>query len=598
MADWSNIHPCPTGPHLTPEAAGQYLQQVSEASTKIGLGGIKWKHKQWKSYRDVWTPHMLANQAQYHFFLRTQRHLLEQNGYTKWSPLHALPNICNLTFPWEEAIHKAFSGDKDPEAVIRYQNQLRYNPTYYRNLTSAPTREFIAKEIAPLRHSNRTRRAQDRANYATDYRTMLHATYEKKQYGRLIKLLTGDFPPPLDLHDLPGPNDEHLTGPIECLQVASAKFKRHFSRPSEHHCPLHELDADWATALLSWDTFHAKIAHLRIPTYLSNIIWESLTNVPNIQAGHKQLHTVFTQPPTYEDYLLAIKSHRKNTAPGLTGFSYRHLKALPEDLHKATYNMLCSLWPTQHILDYWKQRWLVPLHKTDELISKPALQMAWTRLGVPPEWAQFLIQLDLEGTTTVRPPISQEAHDRHGIAGLRRLQALGADDILLPAERGVPQGDVASPFGWNAVYDILLRALTFQRPTLNDPTAQAIAYADDLLSLSSHLPSLQHQADLVASFAQIFELDLATSKFRAYEFPYHKVHPKQTATTPLTITIQGKTIRFRQQGTLTYLGSQYDLDPANQSQHTHHLLQLYHYLHAVRHRPAQPAVKSMSNSML
>ena len=95
-----------------------------------------------------------------------------------------------------------------------------------------------------------------------------------------------------------------------------------------------------------------QIAHLLIPTHLSNIIWESLTNVPNIQAGREQLHQVFTQPPTYEDYLTAIKSHKKNTAPGLTGFSYRHLKALPEDLHKATYAMLCSLWPTQHIPDY------------------------------------------------------------------------------------------------------------------------------------------------------------------------------------------------------------------------------------------------------
>ena len=99
--------------------------------------------------------------------------------------------------------------------------------------------------------------------------------------------------------------------------------------------------------------------------------------------------------------------------------------------------------------------------------------MAWNRLGVPKEWVQFLIQLDLE-STTVRLPLSQHAHDRHGMDGLRRLQALGAEDILLPDERGVPQGDVASPFGWNAVYDILLRALTLQRPTLNDPTAQAI----------------------------------------------------------------------------------------------------------------------------
>ena len=245
--------------------------------------------------------------------------------------------------------------DKDPEAVDRYQNQLRYNPTYYHNLTLAPTREFIAKEIALRRRTNQTRRSQDRAVHATEYRKMLHDTYEKKPYGKLIKLLTGDFPPPLDPHDLPGPNGEHLTDPIECLQAASAKFKRHFSRPPEHHGSLHDNDADWDTALLSRDTFHAKIAHLLIPTHLSNIIWESLTNVPNIQAGREQLHTVFKQPPTYEDYLLAIKSHKKNTAPGLTGFSYRHLKALPDDLHKATYDMLCSLWPRQHIPDYWKQ---------------------------------------------------------------------------------------------------------------------------------------------------------------------------------------------------------------------------------------------------
>ena len=144
------------------------------------------------------------------------------------------------------------------------------------------------------------------------------------------------------------------------------------------------------------------------------------------------------------------------------------------------------------------------IRRAFDSISKPALQTAWTRLGVPPKWAQFLIQLDLDGSTTVRLPISQHAHDHNGTEGLNRLRALGAEDIFFPAERGVPQGDVASPFGWNAVYDILLRALTLQHHSLNDPTAQAIAYADDLLSLSSHLPSLQQQADLVAAFAQIF----------------------------------------------------------------------------------------------
>ena len=57
-------------------------------------------------------------------------------------------------------------------------------------------------------------------------------------------------------------------------------------------------------------------------------------------------------------HITAIKPHKKDTAPGMTGFSYRHLKTLPEDFHKATYNMLCTLWPTQQIPEYWKQRWL------------------------------------------------------------------------------------------------------------------------------------------------------------------------------------------------------------------------------------------------
>ena len=80
-----------------------------------------------------------------------------------------------------------------------------------------------------------------------------------------------------------------------------------------------------------------------IPEHLSNLIWEAITDVPNIEAGRAHLHEVFPQPPTYDDYLTAIKSHKKDTAPGMSGLSYRHLKTLPEDLYKANYQMLCTL---------------------------------------------------------------------------------------------------------------------------------------------------------------------------------------------------------------------------------------------------------------
>ena len=82
------------------------------------------------------------------------------------------------------------------------------------------------------------------------------------------------------------------------------------------------------------------------------------------------------------------------------------------------------------------------------------------------------------------------------------------------------------------MYDILLRALTIQRRHITDPSTQAIAYADNLLSVSSTIASLQKQADLVAAFAAIFELDLAHTKFRAYEFSYHRNHAQQPPTLP------------------------------------------------------------------
>ena len=127
---------------------------------------------------------------------------------------------------------------------------------------------------------------------------------------------------------------------------------------------------------------------------------------------------------------------------------------------------------------------------------------------------------------------------------------------------------------YHTTYDILLRALTLQRHHITVTSTQAIAYADDLLSVSSTLASLQQQAVLVAAFAAIFELDLAHTKLRAYELPYHRTPPQQQQTHPLILCVNNANVPPRQIGTLTHLGSQYDLDPKGLSQYDHHQLQL------------------------
>ena len=45
-----------------------------------------------------------------------------------------------------------------------------------------------------------------------------------------------------------------------------------------------------------------------LPDHLTNLKWEAITDVPNIQEERNRLQEVFTQPPTYDDYLNAIKS--------------------------------------------------------------------------------------------------------------------------------------------------------------------------------------------------------------------------------------------------------------------------------------------------
>ena len=52
-------------------------------------------------------------------------------------------------------------------------------PTYYRNLTTAPSKEFIATEISTIRSKNKSRRIHDKAVNLTEYRQMLNSTFEK-----------------------------------------------------------------------------------------------------------------------------------------------------------------------------------------------------------------------------------------------------------------------------------------------------------------------------------------------------------------------------------------------------------------------------------
>ena len=111
-------------------------------------------------------------------------------------------------------------------------------------------------------------------------------------------------------------------------------------------------------------------------------------------------------------------------------------------------------------------------------VSKNVMSMAWTRLGVPQEWAVWLVLLDKTGMTAVMTPHAAQIWNMHGRKGFpcAKLRKAGrhqksgqrstTDNLttedrpagLIP-QRGIGQGDVMSSACWAAVFDILLTAL-------------------------------------------------------------------------------------------------------------------------------------------
>jgi hypothetical protein len=83
--------------------------------------------------------------------------------------------------------------------------------------------------------------------------------------------------------------------------------------------------------------------------------------------------------------------------------------------------------------------------------------MVLNRLRVPQNIINMVHQMEVEGITIVRIPLTQYIYDQEGMEGLRKLVAQ-FPGILTHPERGLPQGDTGSPLKWLAVFDILLRA--------------------------------------------------------------------------------------------------------------------------------------------
>jgi len=132
--------------------------------------------------------------------------------------------------------------------------------------------------------------------------------------------------------------------------------------------------------------------------------------------------------------------------------------------HRGTYTANLQIKNAFETAWHWKKKlygssWDVT--KAFDSVSKAIIYLAWTRLGVPPECIDWLIELDLESKVAVRTTWAIEIWEREGLQGFDPDIHPGAPETFNP-DRGTGQGDISSPHTWVAVFDILLRALELE----------------------------------------------------------------------------------------------------------------------------------------
>jgi hypothetical protein len=219
-------------------------------------------------------------------------------------------------------------------------------------------------------------------------------------------------------------------------------------------------------------------------------------------------------------------------------------------------------WKTKLFMTSWDMK------RAFDRLPKQLMTLAWVRLGVPAELAEYMVSLDSPGVTLVRSPRALKARRKSGMLELEELSFV--------AECGTGQGDISSPAAWNAAYDILLTSLALVESDyyLQDDQGEARklkdqAYADDLISVTGTLEAIQKKADVVSGFCIIYGLELSIQKFRSFAINWG--NPEKASNHEIIVHTEGwlpTRIGMKQDGSFKHLGVTWDMDLLNNTQHS------------------------------
>ena len=143
-----------------------------------------------------------------------------------------------------------------------------------------------------------------------------------------------------------------ITDPGRICRLTTVHFTHWFTPKFPKAIP------QWLLLLTNHDYLYEHARAKNIPDEHTDVIWQALSYRPPDTPRKADFIRTVRAPPTYDRFIKAIRQAPKNTAGGISGLTYDHMRYWSVDVVKSIYAACCDLWITKSVPVEWTRRWV------------------------------------------------------------------------------------------------------------------------------------------------------------------------------------------------------------------------------------------------
>ena len=393
VEEWALAH----DPMLSTATAGDALKELADFSAQttwnVNRDLVKSIRRKKAKAHQIWSPMLIAIVARQTSIARARRLLLAK----VYDSPHLLRRIQKL----EDEFEAKCLSLKDGEATLR--------EFFERYPLRLPELLLVGSKHRALRDAVVARKLLNKAQISTNCKRLRRQisnavakredAFEARQYGKVIKSITGDRPPQVDMSILRDPDTGLLTSTPEDIAHISTKVFDKWYNPIVPHI-FGDFEVNLACPAAHKQAFLDRCGVAGVPLEMGNLIWASIHNTsrPPVDFPYapskrvlveRDMQEAMAAPPTLAEFEFHLSSCPTNSAAGVSGLSYNMMHKWGPAARAFAHHYLTQLWLDRETPDWWKWRFLVPIGKGEEqaetdlanvrpLMLLEPLRKAWT----------------------------------------------------------------------------------------------------------------------------------------------------------------------------------------------------------------------------